>query len=302
MNNIVIFGGGFIGLPLMRCLSSLGNRVVVFSRGRPPADLPQGVGWIRGDFADQQAVLSALEGASVAYHLIATTVPADADYDVAKELNENVIGAINLIRACETQHVRRLVFASSSSVYGIQSHFPISEDAQTNPISTHGIHKLTVEKFLLYAHHTHGFDVKIARISNPYGPGQNVFGRQGFIGIVIGNIIKALPVRLANGGDVVRDFVFIDDVVAALANMGSCASLPTILNIGSGEGHSLLEVVHAMEDILQKRLAVTPVASRAVDIPKSILDVARATTAIGYSPSVALRDGLRRTLSATRLL
>lgn len=286
----------------MRRLILLGHRVTIFSRSSPPSDLPPTVEWLRADFLDQQAINSSLRGADFAYHLVASTVPRDETYDAARELNENVVGTINLISACVQHRLKKLIFASSASVYGIQSLFPIREDAQTNPISAHGIHKLAVEKFLLLSRHRRDLDVSIARISNPYGPGQNIFGRQGIVAILIGNILRGLPIKLTNGGNMIRDFVYIDDVVEALIEMGFRNQIPPILNVGSGVGCSLLEVVHSIEDILHLQLKIETELSTSVDIPSSILDINKTVSAIGYSPSVALDEGLRRTLKAAKLL
>lgn len=298
----MILGGGFIGMPLMRRLNLLGYKVVVFSRNEPSATPPQGVQWIRADFSNYQSVTSALKGVDLVYHLVASTVPRDEGYDVSREFSENVICANNLIKACELNNVRKIVFASSASVYGIQTNMPIDEKAQTNPISMHGIHKLTVEKFLLRARHVSGLDVRIARISNPYGPGQNLFGRQGFISIVIGNILKSLPTRLTNDGSMIRDFVYIDDIVTGLINIGIYKSVPPILNLGGGKAYTLLSVKNAIEDALRIKLSTETVVSTPADIPESLLDINLAALYINYIPKISLEEGLRYTLRAAKLL
>ncbi len=289
-------------MPLMRRLSLLGYTVAVFNRSKPSADLPEGVQWIQANFFNYKDVAFALKEVDLVYHLISSTVPRDEAYNISQEFNENVICVNNLIQACELNDVRKIVFASSASVYGIQTQLPTNEQSQTNPISLHGIHKLTVEKLLLYARHVKGMDIRIARISNPYGPGQNLFGRQGFISISIGNILKSLPVKLTCGGNMVRDFVYIDDIVGALVNIGIYESVPSILNLGGGKAYTLMEVKNAIEDALHIKLTTEDVISRPVDIPQSFLDIKLAASSIGYIPEISLQEGLFHTLRAAKLL
>ena len=293
---IAVIGAGFLGRALIRRLLDFGCDVSVLDR-HPPGDVQYaGARWVVGDFRDQSLLREALEGVSVAYHLVASTVPGDRQVDSARELNEDVVGALQFIDACAASDVRRIVFSSSSSVYGVQDELPIRESAPTNPISSHGIHKLTIEKFLLLAKHLHGIDVRILRISNPYGPGQNLTGRQGFIAITIGKIMSGVDVTLRDEGRAIRDFMFIGDLARALELAGLRDEVPSILNIGSGEGHSLTDVIQLMSDLLGYPVKTVNIESRRVDIPASVLDVALAARVLGLGPAVDLRADILKTL------
>ncbi len=291
-----IIGAGFIGKAIVRNLLSKRQAVCVLDRHECPAEFSGKVNWIMGNFHDSNALERALGGAAVAYHLVSSTVPGDQHVDVAIELNENVVGSLRFVEACLKADVKRIVFASSSSVYGLQDHLPINEMVLTNPISPHGIHKLTVEKFLLLARHLHGIDVRILRIANPYGPEQNVSGRQGFVAMAIGHLLRDTPLALRDKGRAVRDFIFIDDLAEGLVLGGFLDGLPSIMNIATGNGASLREVLNSMEELLGCKIMTTPIESRQIDIPISVLDIGLVRSAMSFVPITSLREGLSKTL------
>jgi UDP-glucose 4-epimerase len=288
-----IFGCGFIGRSLLGHLLAMGYEVRVLDHGSCPRDVRGRVQWRQGDFRNASDVMHVLNGADVAYHLVSSTVPGDTQVRLVQELNENVITTVSFLDACADAGVRRVVFASSSSVYGIQDRLPISEKAQTNPISAHGIQKLTIEKHMLMAHTFGRIDARIARISNPYGPHQSLDGRQGFVAISLGRIKEGKPVILRGNGDTIRDFIHVDDVAAALTKLGLRQVAPTVVNIGSGRAVSLRHVVDTIGHVLSRKVEVETEPPLAVDIPKSCLEVETAQTKLDWTPLVGLEEGLR---------
>jgi UDP-glucose 4-epimerase len=173
---------------------------------------------------------------------------------------------------------------------------PISESAETNPISSHGIQKLTIEKYLLLYQFLYDIDIRIIRLSNPYGPGQSLSGRQGFIAIVIGHMIKNELVLLRESGRPIRDFIYIDDVSRALALAGIVENCPSILNIGSGKGYSLKRVVDLLKEITGNHILTVPGELRKADIAESVLDISQAKRALDFEPQFSIYDGLVQTL------
>ena len=297
---VAVIGAGFLGQALIKNLLESGCEVNVLDRHPLSNALCTGAKWFVGDFRDQSLLMSTLDKVSVAYHLVASTVPGDQQVDSAKELNEDVVGTIKFIDACVASNVQRIIFSSSSSVYGMQDELPIKESASTNPISTHGIHKLTIEKFLLLACHLHGIDVRILRISNPYGPGQSLAGRQGFVAIAIGKIISGSSLILRDEGRAIRDFIFIDDLTRVLALAGLRDNVPSIMNVGSGKGHSLIEVVQLMEELLGYTTKIVNTESRRIDIPASVLDTTLAERALDLQPAAELRAGILKNAAISR--
>jgi UDP-glucose 4-epimerase len=296
VRKVAVLGAGFIGLSLVRRLVSSGCDVAVLDHNAAPADLAGRVHWIRGEFADLNAIVQVLEGTEVAFHLISSTVPGDEHVEVSRELSDNIFATIRFLEVCERIAVPRVVFASSSSVYGLQAHVPIPETAVTDPISSHGIQKLAIEKYLLLHRFQCGLDVRIARLSNPFGPGQRIYGRQGFVAMTIGHLVKDEPILLRDAGRPIRDFLFIDDVTEALDRLAMRDEAPAVVNIGSGVGHSLRDVVAMMEQAIQRPIKAMGGEPRRADIPVSILDVTLAATGIGFIAATSVRDGLLQTL------
>lgn len=294
--DIAVVGAGFIGRHLVRASLTHGCRVRVLDRNPCPAEFQDSVQWIQGNFHDPGALQQVLAGANVAYHLVSSTVPGDRQVNVAAELHDNVVGSLNFVDACTRLSVERLVFASSASVYGVQDAFPIAEAAPTNPISAHGVHKLTVEKFLLMALREKGLDVRILRLANPYGPGQSLQGRQGIVAIAIGCLLRGEALTLREAGSMVRDFIFVGDLASAMMQVGIMPGLPPVINLGAGAGHSLRQLVDFLEELSGRALEVLDAPARLVDIPISVLDVGLARRVLNFDPATSLRCGLAQTL------
>ncbi|WP_151448094.1 NAD-dependent epimerase/dehydratase family protein [Lacisediminimonas profundi] len=291
-----ILGAGFIGMNFLRHALDLGGVLHVLDHNPPPPDLQGKLRWTIGDLGDEQQVAQVLDGADTVFHFISSTVPGD-QVNIASELQQNVFQTLQLLNLCVQLRVRRIIFVSSSSVYGVQDTLPIPETAATDPISAHGVHKLTIEKYLQLYRYTHGLDCKILRLSNPYGPGQNVHGRQGFIAIAIGRIIEGKEIAIRGDGKIIRDFIYIQDVCHALQAAATTLSDERIFNIGCGQGCTLNQVIATMEDVLGRKLNVVHTESRFVDIPESVLDISRSRNVLGLPPALSLREGLVRTLS-----
>jgi UDP-glucose 4-epimerase len=281
---------------LVEQLLTSGIDVSVLDHKPCPEALLGRVRWFQGDFTDVVLLREALVDADVAYHLVSTTVPGDDQVSVIAELSDNIFSTLRFIDSCILLGVPRIVFVSSSSVYGLQEETPIPETAATNPISSHGIHKLTIEKYLLLYRFDHDIDVRIIRLSNPFGPGQNLHGRQGFVAIAIGKVISGEPILLRAGGTPVRDFVFIDDVTRALVLAATAHGAPPVMNLGTGEGHSLAAVVQVIGDLVGRSLPTVDGPLRKADIPTSVLDVSLIRRCLGFSANVSLRRGLELTL------
>jgi UDP-glucose 4-epimerase len=291
-----VLGAGFIGVSFLRHAFTQGYELTVLDHKSVPDEFTGRLSWLVGDLSDEALVERALSGVETVFHFISSTVPGD-QINMATELQQNVFQTLQLLNLCVRQNVRRVIFISSSSVYGIQKNLPIPETAPTDPISAHGIHKLTIEKYLHLYRHMHGLDCKILRLSNPYGPGQSLTGRQGFVAIAIGNIVAGRPVMIRGDGGAVRDFVYIDDVFRVLHKMAITTSAETVFNFGSGHGHTLKGVVEKIEQIIGYPVPVAYVESRFADISESILDISKAKKVLNVSPEVTLDEGLSRTLS-----
>ena len=133
-------------------------------------------------------------------------------------------------------------------------------------------------------------------MANPYGPGRDILGRQGFIAIAIGRLLRAEPILMRDATRTVRDFIYIDDAIAAIVSAGLLDNVPFLLNVGSGEGHSLLDVIRVISELSGMEPLITHEPSRGVDIPVSILDISLAVQFLGYTPRYLFALVLKRLL------
>lgn len=296
MLNATILGSGFIGQNFIRLALRLGYRLRVLDHKGCPAEFQGRLEWIKGDLSDTEASRKALHSSDVVFHFISSTVPGDTA-DEGEELIQNVVQTLHLLQLCLSEKVSRVVFISSASVYGAQAVLPIPETAMTYPISSHGIHKLTIEKYLQLYKHRYGLDCKIMRLSNPYGPGQSIKGRQGLVAIAIGKILAGEAIPIRGDGSSIRDFIYIDDVCEALRLLGETETQESIFNIGSGLGYSLNQLIGTIERITGKPLAINYIANRFGDIPASVMDISKAKHILGNEVKFSLEQGLARTLA-----
>lgn len=297
MSCIVLGAGGFIGTNLFNSLLSAGADVKGFGRNRPSVILNDDQ-WITGDFSDYDLLKYAIGGCEVVYHLIDDTVPEAANkfLDIGQR---NVLNTLQMLDICRIQGVRKIVFASSGgTVYGIKNNFPISEKALTNPICAYGINKLSIEKYIHLHKYLYGLDYTIMRISNPFGPYQKLTKQQGIIGTLISNLIENKPTEIWGNGEVIRDFIYIDDVTDALLKAANYSGQMGILNLGSGIGRSINQIIDDIENIVGKGKIekVYGNVNRIVDVPINVLNINRIKKALDWSPKTTLKEGLSLTI------
>lgn len=295
---IVLGGGGFIGTNLCRRLVDEGHRVGAFGRNRPYTEALEGVELFRGDFTDATSLALAIETFDVVYHLVHGATPQSANLDMAGDVERNVIASINMIEVCRKLGVDRIVYVSSGgTIYGCPQQVPTPETAPTEPITAYGISKLAIEKYFALYQHLHQVDYRILRVTNPFGPFQNAAKNQGVIASIILRILRNEEMEIWGDGSVVRDFIFVDDVVDALIAAMHDRGGARIFNIGSGEGHNLRHVIASIERLLGKKLHIQWKPARPHDVPVSVLTIDRAREMLGWTPKTNFEEGLSRTIA-----
>lgn len=294
---IVLGGGGFIGTNLCRRLASSGHRVRAFGRRCLfPNDL-HGVEWYQGDFTDVGSVAAAIESFDVVFHLIHATMPQAANLEMAADLQRNVVPSIALFDLCGKLGIKRVVFVSSGGmVYGYPQQIPTPETAPTQPICAYGISKLAIEKYLALYERLHRLQYRVLRITNPFGPFQIALKNQGVVAAVISRALKDEEMEIWGDGSVIRDFVFIEDVVDALEAAASDRGNERIFNIGSGQGRSLREVIAAIERLMETELRIQWKPRRAIDVPVSVVAIDRARDILDWAPKISFESGVERTI------
>jgi len=239
---------------------------------------------------------SIVSNQDIVYHLVSTTVPSTSNQKIAQELTSNVVMTSNMLDACVKHGVKKIVFISSGgTVYGTEISCPLKEDTVTNPISSYGIQKITIEKLLYLYRYMYGLDYRIIRLANPYGPYQRP---NGVIGAATTFTYKALrneKVNVYGDGSVVRDFIYIDDAVRAIINIVRGESQYRIFNLGCGYGTSIKQLIETIENALGIRMNITYLPNRKVDVHINYLDISRYEKEFGVLDPLPLKSGIIRT-------
>ena len=279
---LVLGGAGFIGSHLVDGLKAAGHRVSVFDRPH--------------EFLDPKDLESSLAGAELVFHLISTTVPKNSNENPALDIESNIAGTARLLELLRKHPPRRLVFISSGgTVYGVPRATPIRESHPTDPISSYGIHKLAIEKYLHMNHALYGLDYRVLRVANAYGERQRTDKAQGAVATFLERILRGQPIQIWGDGTVVRDYVYVGDIAQSFLRVMEYQGPERIFNIGSGHGVSLNELVDAVATVIGRRPAVEYTAARRFDVPVNVLDIALAREKLGWKPQIPLAEGLRRT-------
>lgn len=297
---LVLGGRGFIGSHLISALLSHGFRVRCFDRphvealGSDLLDTP-GFELIEGDLANEAEVAEAIEGCDVCYHLVSTTLPKSSNADPVYDIESNVVATVKLLNHAVKSGVSKVIFTSSGgTVYGNPVSIPIQENHPTNPVSSYGISKLAIEKYLGFFKHLYSLDYTVLRIANPFGERQRTNASQGAVAVFLGKILRGDAIEIWGDGSVVRDYIYISDVVDALLLAIEQTSDQHVFNIGSGRGHSLNELIRAIEKVTGRTADCRYLPSRTFDIPSNVLCNTLANQYLGWSPKVEFEDGLEK--------
>jgi len=305
---VVTGGAGFIGSHLVQRLLAdhPAARVRVlddFSTGSM-ANLPfapeagERLEVVCGDVRDLPAVERVARGASVIFHQAAMrSVPRSVN-DPLGANDHNVNGTLHVLEAARRSRVRRVVYASSSSVYGANPELPKREDQPPAPISPYAVSKAATEMYASVWTQLYGVETVGLRYFNVFGPRQDPASE--YAAVIPRFILWALrgePLQVHGDGRQSRDFTYIDNVVEAniLAAQASTAS-GEVFNVGCGDRVSLLDIIARLERLLGRTLQRHHTPSRAGDVPHTLADIDKAKRLMDYTPLVDFDEGLRRTV------
>lgn len=236
---------------------------------------------------------------SVVYHLICTSVPKPGTEHLEEDVVQNMLPTLRLLDALAETGVKRIIFSSSGgTVYGEGSvNRPNAEEDRLKPLCGYGVQKAAIESYLHLYQHMHGLSPIIARIANPYGPNFQRNRTQGIIPILIRKLVEGEGVELY--GDTIRDYLYIDDVIRALAGMIDYRGEETVFNVGSGEGIWLHDLIKSIETVVGREFSqITNCEIRSCDVCVNALDTRKIQRELGWSPSVPLSEGIRKTYLA----
>ena len=300
---LVTGGAGFIGSHLCEALIARGVQVHVLddlSTGRE-ANIPDGVVLHRGCVLDERAVAAALDGAGICFHLAAIASVERCRRDWLQTHRVNVAGLVTVFDAIARSGAPvPVVYASSAAIYGDNPSLPIAETAPASPLSAYGADKHACELHAAVATRVHAIPTTGLRFFNVYGPRQDPSSPySGVISVFADRIARGAPIEIHGDGGQVRDFVHVDDVVAALL-AAARSGLPgaPVLNVCTGTACSILELARELGRVCGQRPQLRFAPARAGDIRRSVGDPTLGRTALGLPSPTRLAEGLRRLLLA----
>ena len=300
--NIVIFGAaGFIGTNLsIKLAENKSDRITLVDKRMDYFSNIKKFNLsnveIKEASLDENEDFSILEGHDVVYHLVSTNVPTTSNQYISQDIQANVLFSSNLFDACVKRGVKKIVFISSGgTVYGKEAVCPLSESTPTNPISSYGVQKITIEKLLYLYNYINGLDYRIIRLANPYGPYQRPNGELGAVTTFIYKALKGDELQVYGDGSVVRDFIYIDDAVRAIINIVNGENKHHTFNLGCGFGTSIKQVLDAIESSLGLNMNIVYKEARAVDVPVNYLNIRRYEKYYGSLNPISLKEGIKKT-------
>ena len=302
MKALVTGGGGFIGSNVVRALLARGDDVRVldnFSTGSRAnlAGLEHDVQLVEGDLRSYERVHAAVRGAEVVFHQGALPSVPRSVQDPLTTTAVNIEGTLNVLLAARDEGVRRIVNASSSSVYGNAGELPRVETQAPDPISPYAVAKLAAERFCTSFSRVYGMEIVSLRYFNVFGPRQDPTSQYA---AVVPRFIRAIaggePVTIYGDGEQSRDFTFVDNVVGANLLAADAPGVGgEILNVATGGSVTVNALADAIGALLGKPVEKAYEPAREADVRASWADVAEAKRLLGFEPQVDFDDGLRRT-------
>ncbi len=298
---LVTGGAGFVGSHICDALVEGGHEVVIlddFTSGRR-ANLcaaASGVRVIEADVRDIARHAAAIGKVDAVLHLAALISGHDSLHEYDRYAEVNLGGLLRVIEFAAASGVGRIVFASSSTVYGNQRIPVLDETAPPAPLNVYALTKLAGEHLLSIYGKLHGFSHVSLRLFNVYGPRQAVDHPYANVTCKFSHAAaNGLRVKRYGDGNQTRDFVYVEDVVRAFLAV-LAGSRQTVYNVGTGEEHSINALLAALEKLTGRAISVEDLDTWPNDIRRIRADVTRLEHEFGVRPRVALRDGLSRTL------
>jgi nucleoside-diphosphate-sugar epimerase len=304
---LVTGGAGFIGSHLAARLVADGHDVRVldnFATGRRSnmEAIGRDVELVEGDIQSYERAHNAVRGCDVVFHQAALPSVPRSIQDPLTSNATNVIGTLNVLLAARDEGVRRVVCASSSSVYGANPELPKREDMATLPISPYATAKLAGEGYCRSFGVGYGLETVALRYFNVFGARQDPTSQYA---AVVPNFIAALldnrPVTIFGDGEQSRDFTHVDNVVQAnLLAIDAPDVSGKVFNVACGRKVSLNELVAELQELIGSDVETIYAPRRPGDVPHSLASLDRARAELGYEPEVDLREGLMRTIEHYR--
>ncbi len=298
MKALVTGGAGFIGSNLVRYLCDQGYKVDVIddfsSSGRKVIDKRANL--TKGSITNVKLLEKLLKNKDVVFHLAATGIIKLSLENPPIYFENNLMNGIKILNAMRKQGVKKIIYSSSSGIYGEPKKIPIKEDDIKEPVNPYGAAKYSFEHVLSSYYHSFGIVSISLRYYNVYGPGDEQRPLTRAVPKWIKAALKNKPLTMYWGGQQKKDYIFIEDVVRANLLAAEKGKGCSFYNVGSGQGHKMSEIAKVLELVFGKKLAIKQMGARPGDPNVLIADISKIKRELGWEPKVDLKTGLRRTI------
>ena len=299
MRALVTGGAGFIGSNLVKHLCDGGHEVVVIddlsSSGRSEIDPRAKL--VVGDVGDRELVEKLLDKKDVVFHLAALGIISISLEKPEEAFRNNLMNGVRLLEAMRKKGVNKIVYSSSSSIYGEPKRNPVQEDDSKEPINPYGASKYTFEAALSAYAHSFGIDAIALRYFNVYGPGDEQKPVTRAVPSWIQWALTGDTVWIHWGGQQVKDYIYVDDVCRAnIVAANSKLKGFHAYNVGGGVGRKMLDIAMTIKKIIGKDLKIVDKGARPGDPDTLVADISKITKELGWKPEVDLETGLKQTI------
>ena len=299
MNILVTGGAGFIGSQLVNALLIMNFRVAVLdnlSTGKRER-MKSTVVFYQGDIRNREFVTEVVEKEQpeVIYHLAAQVSVLESLKDPVGDAQTNIVGTLNLLDLAVQHKVKKIIFVSSAAVYGTPKYLPVDEAHPADLLSGYAVSKYTVEHYLAVYKNLYGLDYTVLRYSNVYGPGQLAGTEGGVVAIFIQHILDGKPPVIFGDGEQTRDFIYVQDVVAANLSALKEGS-GRVINVSTGQPTSVNAVYKLLQVMTGNGTHGIYHSARPGDIRHSVLANTLAKQVLAWQPAYTLEEGLSETV------
>lgn len=267
---LVLGGNGFIGKNLCNYIAELGHDVTSFDREDGEADNTN-IKFVKGNFFEDDFLRNLVQDYDVIFHAISTINPGNSNDRYMNGYGNDLVQTIKLCSWIKDTDKCLVFLSSGGTVYGAQEVHPIDEQTLPLPINHYGNVKLCIENALRIFHIQNTMNIRIARIANPFGPGQDYTKGVGFVDAVLKRALEKQVVEIWGDGENIRDYIYIEDVCYYLLQLAEYEGTEMIFNISSGRGISQNQVIEAIRQ-LGIEVQVEYKETRSVDVRKLVLD------------------------------
>jgi nucleoside-diphosphate-sugar epimerase len=301
VKSLVTGGAGFIGSNIVRALLEAGHEVRVldnFSTGHRANLDGLGIELVEGDLRSYERVATATKGVELVFHQAALPSVPRSIQDPITTSEVNVGGTLNVVLAARDQGVRRVVAASSSSIYGDAPGMPRRESQRSQPLSPYAVSKLAAEQYCIAANRVYGVETVVLRYFNVFGEHQDpLSGYAAVIPKFIRQLLSGETITVFGDGSTSRDFTYVENVVRAnLLAASTERAVGTALNVAMGGSITLNSLVATLCELLDVSAAPAYGPPRPGDVRESMADITLARELLGYEPEVDFETGLKRTV------